>query len=193
MGKIVVSENVSLDGVIEIAAEDDGSRFGSWFDWMGDEDRKAWAEVEFEEAMSAEALLMGRLSYEWFLARGWQSRTGAWADRLRSLPKYVMSSTLKDLGWENSTVLKGDLADEVSALKREVDGDIVVYASSGLVQALLEHDLVDELRLIVYPFVLGGGRRLFGGTSAKKPMRLVETRTVGDGLPFLVYRSVRVP
>ncbi|MFB4299778.1 dihydrofolate reductase family protein [Actinomadura sp. NTSP31] len=193
MGKIVVSENVSLDGVIEVAAEDDGSRFGGWFDWMADEDRKAWAEAGFEEAMNAEALLMGRLSYEWFVARGWQSRTGAWADRLRSLPKHVMSSTLRNPGWDNSTVLKGDLVDEVSALKRDVDGDIVVYASGRLVQALLEHDLVDELRLTVYPFVLGAGRRLFGETSAKKPMRLVEARTVGAGLPFLVYRSVRVP
>jgi dihydrofolate reductase len=160
---------------------------------MRDEDRGAWAQVEAEEAMSTEALLMGRLSYEWFVARGWQSRDGAWADRLRSLPKHVVSSTAPDLPWDNSAVLKGDLVDEVTALKREVDGDIVVYASGRLVEALLRHDLVDELRLIVFPFVLGAGRRLFPATDDTKPMRLVDSRMVGDGQPLLVYRPVREP
>ncbi|MBD2891461.1 putative protein YyaP [Actinomadura sp. RB99] len=194
MGRIVISENVSLDGVIQIADDGaDGTRFGGWFDWMRDEDRAAWAETEAAEAMGAEALLMGRRSYEYFIARGWPTRGGAWADRLRSLPKHVVSSTLEDLGWENTTVLGGDPVHEISTLKQKVDGDIVVYASSRLVHALIEHDLADELRLLVFPFVLGAGERLFGGTSGKKPMRLVGTRMVGDGMPLLTYRTVREP
>ncbi|WP_433243266.1 dihydrofolate reductase family protein [Actinomadura nitritigenes] len=194
MGRIVISENVSLDGVIQIADDDaDGTRFGGWFDWMRDEDRAAWAETEAEEAMGAEALLMGRRSYEYFIARGWPTRSGAWADRLRSLPKHVVSSTLEDLGWANTTVLGGDPVHEISTLKQKVDGDIVVYASGRLVRALIEHDLADELRLLVFPFVLGAGERLFGGTSGKKPMRLVGTRMVGDGMPLLTYRTVREP
>jgi dihydrofolate reductase len=191
MGRIVISENVSLDGVIEIAPEEGDGRFGGWFDWMGDEDRAAWAETEAAEAMGAEALLMGRGSYEYFIARGWPSRTGAWADRLRALPKHVVSSTLEDLGWENTTVLGGDPVHEIATLKQKVDGDIIVYASGRLVPALIEHDLADELRLLVFPFVLGSGQRLFGATSGKKPMRLAETRMVGDGMPLLTYRTVR--
>jgi dihydrofolate reductase len=190
MGRIVISENISLDGVIEIAADED-ARLGGWFDRMSDEDRAAWAAAEAEEAMGAAALLMGRRSYEYFIARGWPSRSGAWADRLRSLPKHVVSSTLEDIGWENSTVLGGDPVHEISMLKQKVDGDIVVYASGRLVRALIEHDLADELRLLVFPFVLGAGERLFGGTSAKKPTRLVSTRMVGGGLPLLTYEFVR--
>ena len=151
---------------------------------------KQWAEVEFEEALGAEALLLGRRSDEWFAAR-WPSRSGEWADRLNSLPKYVVSSTLEDPAWTNATVLKGDVVDEVSKLKQELDGEIVVYASYQLVRTLIEHDLVDELRLMVFPVVLGAGERLFGETSDKKPMRLVDARTVGDGLAFLTYQPVR--
>jgi dihydrofolate reductase len=191
MGKIVISENVSLDGVIQDPTGDEGFRFGGWFDPATAEDAEAWAKVEFEEALGAEALLMGRRSYEYFVTRGWESRSGAWADRLRSLPKYVVSSTLEDPAWINSTVLKGDVVNEVSKLKQKVNGEIVVYASGRLVPTLMEHDLVDELRLITHPFVVGGGRRLFGETSDKKPMRLVGTRAVGDGLVLLTYRSVR--
>jgi len=155
-----------------------------------DKDREAWAKVEFEEALDAEAMLLGRRSYEYFAVR-WQSRTGAWADRLNSLPKYVVSSTLEDPGWNNSTVLTGDVVSDVSKLKRELDGEIVVYASRPLVRTLMEHDLADELRLMVYPVVLGAGERLFGETSDKKPMRLVNTRTVGEGLAHLTYKVVR--
>ncbi|MFI0448879.1 dihydrofolate reductase family protein [Actinomadura sp. 6N118] len=191
MGKIVISENVSLDGVIQDPTGKEGFRFAGWFDQMEGKDREAWAGVEYEEALGTEALLLGRRTYEWFVARGWASRSGGWADRLRSLPKYVVSSTLEDLDWNNSTVLKGDVVNEVSKLKRKVDGDIVVYGSGRLVPALMEHDLVDELRLMICPFVLGDGERLFGETSDQKPMRLVDTRTVGDGLVLLTYQPVR--
>ena len=190
MGKIVISENVSLDGVIQDPAGDEGFRLGGWFGQIGDKDREAWAKVELDEALGAEALLLGRRSYEWFAAR-WPSRSGELADRLNSLPKYVVSSTLEDPAWNNSTVLKGDVVNEVSKLKQELDGDIVVYASCQLVRTLIEHDLVDELRLMIFPVVLGAGERLFGETSDKKPLRLVDTRTVGDGLAFLTYEPVR--
>jgi dihydrofolate reductase len=190
MGKIVISENVSLDGVIQDPTGEEGFRLGGWFAQIGDKDREAWAQVELDEALGTEALLLGRRSYEFFAAR-WASRSGEWADRLNSLPKYVVSSTLEDPDWNNSTVLKGDVVNEVSKLKQRVNGDIVVYASGQLVHTLIEHDLVDELRLMIYPFVLGAGERLFGETSDKKPMRLVDARTVGDGLAFLTYQPVR--
>jgi dihydrofolate reductase len=186
MGKIVVSENVSLDGVVEDPTGDEGFRHGGWFDQFLGGDREAWAEVEFAEALGAEALLMGRRSDEYFGVR-WSSRSGEWADRLNGLPKYVVSSTLVDPAWTNSTVLKGDVVAEVSKLKQETDGEIVVYASRPLVHALMEHDLVDELRLTVFPVVLGSGERIFGETTDKKPMRLLETRAVGDGLAYLRY------
>jgi dihydrofolate reductase len=192
MGKIIISENISLDGVIQDPTGDGGLGRGSWFTAIGDKDREQWAKLEFEEAMGAEALLMGRRSYEYFVARGWESSSGGWADRLRSLPKYVVtSSALEGPGWSNSTVLKGDVVDEVSRLKQELNGEIVVYGSGRLVHTLIEHDLVDELRLITYPLVVGAGERLFGETSGAKPMRLVGTRTVGDGLACLTYQPVR--
>jgi dihydrofolate reductase len=188
MGKIVISDNVSLDGVIQDPTGDEGFRHGGWFDF--DRAGEEWAKIEFAEALGTEALLLGRRSYEWFAAR-WTSRSGEWADRLNSLPKYVVSSTLEDPDWNNSTVLKGEMVNEVSKLKQELDGDIVVYASGRLARTLMEHDLVDELRLMVYPVVLGAGERLFGETSDKKTMRLVDTRTVGDGLVLLTYQLVR--
>jgi dihydrofolate reductase len=190
MGKIVISENVSLDGVVQDPTGEEGFRHGGWFFQVGDKDREEWAKVELDEALGAEALLLGRRSDEWFAAR-WTSRSGEWADRLNSLPKYVVSSTLADPAWNNSTVLEGDVVTEVSKLKQELDGEIVVYASRQLARTLMEHDLVDELRLTVYPVVLGAGERLFGETSDKKPMRLLNTRTVGDGLAYLTYELVR--
>jgi dihydrofolate reductase len=190
MGKIVISENVSLDGVVQDPTGDEGFSRGGWFGQIGDRDREEWAKVELDEALGTEALLLGRRSYEWFAAR-WPSRSGEWADRLNSLPKYVVSSTLVDPDWNNSTVLRGDAVTEVSTLKQELNGDIVVYASCQLGRTLIEHDLVDELRLMVYPVVLGAGERLFGETSDKKRLRLVDTRTVGDGLAFLTYEVVR--
>jgi dihydrofolate reductase len=190
MGKIVVSENVSLDGVTQDPTGEEGFRHGGWFGRIGDKDREAWAKMEFDEALGAEALLLGRRSDEWFAER-WLSRSGDWADRLNSLPKYVVSSTLEEPSWANATVLTGDVADEVSKLKQELDGDIVVYASTQLVRTLMEHDLVDELRLTVYPVVLGAGERLFGETSDSRPLRLVSTQTIGDSLAFLTYERVR--
>ncbi|MDQ6674429.1 MAG: dihydrofolate reductase family protein [Chloroflexota bacterium] len=190
MGKIVVSENVSLDGVVQDPTGDEGFRHGGWFVQIGDKDREEWAKVALDEALATEALLLGRRSYEFFAER-WPPRSGEFADRLNSLPKYVVSSTLEDPDWNNSTVLKGDAVNEVSKLKQELNGDIVVYASRQLVRTLIEHDLVDELRLVVYPVVLGAGERLFGETSDKKPMRLIDTRTVGDGLAYLTYQLVR--
>ncbi len=193
MGKIVISENVSLDGVIQDPTGEDGLGRGGWFTRIGDKDRDAWAKIEFEEALGVEALLLGRASYTWFIARGWASRGGAWADRLRSLPKYVVSSSaLEGPDWDNSTVLKGDVVTEVSKLKQQVNGDIVVYGSGRLVHTLIEHDLVDELRLMAYPFIVGAGERLFGETSGVKPLRLVDARTVGDGLAFLTYQPARI-
>jgi dihydrofolate reductase len=189
MGKIVISENVSLDGVVQDPTGEEGFRHGGWFGQIGDKEREEWARVEFAEALGSEALLLGRRSYEYFAAR-WPSRSGEWADRLNSLPKYVVSSTLVDPDWNNSTVLTGEVVNEVSSLKQELDGEIVVYASRQLVHTLMEHDLVDELRLIVYPFVFGTGERLFGETTDKKSMRLLDTRTVGDGLAYLAYQLV---
>src|SRR2546427_11970905 len=180
MGKIVMSgpQNVSLDGVVQDPDGEEGFRLGGWFGQFGGKDLEEWNKVALAEALGAEAWLLGRRSYEFFGVR-WRPRSGELADRLNSLPKYVVSSTLVDPDWNNSTVLKGDVANEVSKLKQELDGEIVVVASRKLVRTLLEHDLVDELRLMVYPVVLGAGERLFGETSDKKPVRLVDTRTVG--------------
>jgi dihydrofolate reductase len=190
MGKIVISENVSLDGVVQDPTGEEGFRFGGWFGQMGDKDREAWAKVELDEALSTEVLLLGRRSDEWFAAR-WLSRSGEWADRLNSLPKYVVSSTLEEPKWSNSKVLRGDVVNDVSQLKQKLDGDIVVYGSIQLAHTLMEHDLVDELRLTIHPVVLGAGERLFGETSDRKPMRLVHTQTVGDSLALLTYKLVR--
>jgi len=187
MAKIIISENVSLDGVIQDPAGGEGFRHGGWVGLI--KDRPELGKLALDEALGAEALLLGRRSYEWFAAR-WPSRTGALADRLNSLPKYVVSSTLQDPAWNNSTVLKGDVVNEVSKLKHELNGEIVVPASFQLVRTLMEHDLVDELRLMIYPVVLGSGRRLFGEANDKKPMRLVSTKTVAGDLAFLTYEPI---
>ena len=190
MGTIVTSENVSLDGVIEDPAGDEGFARGGWVGRVGERGRDEAAKILLDEALGAEALLLGRHSYEFFAGR-WPSRSGELADRLNSLPKYVVSATLEDPHWSNSTVLKGDVVDEVSKLKRALDGEILVYASFQLVHMLLEHDLVDELRLMLYPVVLGAGERLFGETSDKMPMRLLDARTVGSDLALLTYEPLR--
>jgi dihydrofolate reductase len=190
MGKIVISTNVSFDGIVQDPDGLEGFRLGGWFGQFGGKDLEEWAKVEYEEALATEALLLGRLSDEWFAAR-WLPKSGEWADRLNGLPKYVVSSTLQEPKWSNVTVLRGDVVSEVSKLKQELEGEIVVYASYQLGRTLIEHDLVDELRLFVYPVVLGAGERLFGETSDQKPLRLVDTKTVGDGLVFLTYEFVR--
>jgi dihydrofolate reductase len=188
MGKLVVSENVSLDGVIQDPAGDEGFRVGGWVGLI--KDSPQLNRVALEEALGAEALLLGRRSYEWFAER-WPSRSGELADRLNSLSKYVVSSTLEDPDWKNSTVLKGDAVDEVSKLKKKLKGEIVVPASFQLLRTLMEHDLVDELRLKIFPVVLGTGERLFGETRDTKPMRLLGAQTVEGGIAYLIYEPVR--
>jgi dihydrofolate reductase len=188
MGKIVVSENVSLDGVIQDPAGDEGFTRGGWVGLI--KDRKEANKLALEEALSTEVLLLGRRSYEWFAAR-WPSRTGELADMINRLPKYVVSSSLENPEWKNSTVLKADVLKEVSILKQERHGRIVVWASFQLVHTLMEHDLVDELRLKVYPVVLGAGKRLFGEISGKKAMRLVHTQTVDGDVAVLTYERVQ--
>ena len=190
MGKIVITQNVSLDGVVQDPTGEEGFRHGGWFTQVGDNDRDERAKVMLDEALGAEAFLLGRRSYE-FLAARWPSRNGELADRLNSLPKYVVSSTVDEPEWTNVTVLSGDVVDEVTSLKQQMDGEIVVYASYELGRTLLEHDLVDEVRLFVFPVVVGAGRRLFGETSDEKPLRLVDSRTVGENLAFLTYEVVR--
>jgi dihydrofolate reductase len=188
MAKIVVSENVTLDGVIQDPAGDEGFRAGGWVGLI--KDSPQLGKLALDEALGAEAFLLGRRSYEWLAAR-WPSRSGELADRLNSLPKYVVSSTLEEPAWNNSAVLKGDVLSEVSKLKQELSGEIVVAASFQLVHTLMEHDLVDELRLKIFPVALGAGERLFGETSGKKPMRLLDTQTVEGGVAYLTYRLVR--
>ena len=190
MGKIVMSDNVSLDGVVQDPAGDEGFRVGGWVGVIAG--RPELAKFTLDEALGTEALLLGRHSYEWLASR-WPSRTGALADRLNSLPKYVVSSTLSEEAatWGPTTLLRGEVLNEVSKLKQELHGEIQVPASFQLTRTLVEHDLVDELRLFVYPVVLGAGERLFDETSDKKPMRLLDTRTVGDSLAYLSYELVR--
>jgi dihydrofolate reductase len=148
---------------------------------------RAWTRHETDETLRAEALLLGRRSDEWFATR-WAQRTGEWADRLNSMPKYVVSSTVGQAQWGNATVLKGDVVSEVLKMKQEIAGEILVYASYQLGRTLIERDLVDELRLVVFPVVVGAGERLFGGTGDQKPMRLVDARPIGKGLAFLSYQ-----
>jgi dihydrofolate reductase len=188
MGTIVISENASLDGVIEDPTGVEGLSVGGWF-WETDRGEDG-EKFTLDKALASEALLLGRRTYEFFAAT-WPSRGGELADKLNSLPKYVVSSTLEDADWNNSTVLTGYAVDEVAKLKQELDGEIVVLGSPRLARTLIEHDLADELRLMIYPVVLGAGARLFGETSAKKPMRLVDTQTVGDGIAILTYEPVR--
>ncbi|HEV3313076.1 MAG TPA: dihydrofolate reductase family protein [Chloroflexota bacterium] len=190
MGKLVVTTNVSLDGVVQDPDGHEGFRLGGWFGQFGGKDLEGWTKVETDEAMQAEAMLLGRKSDEWFATR-WQDRTGEWADRLNSLPKYVVSSTLSEPKWSNSTLLQGEVVKEVSKLKEEIDGEILIYASYQLVQTLIEHGLVDEFRLVIFPVVLGAGMRLFGESSDKTPLRLVRTQTIGEGLSLLSYEVVR--
>jgi dihydrofolate reductase len=184
MGRIVVTEFVSLDGVMEDPGGAEDFKYGGWsFEIERGEEGDRF---KLDEALNADALLLGRKTYEGF-ADAWPSREGEFADKFNSMPKYVVSSTLKDPEWTNSTVLDGDVAEEVSKLKADVDGEIVVHGSAQLVQALVDRGLVDELRLMVFPVVLGAGKRLFGETSDKRRLRLADTKTVGDGVAILTY------
>jgi dihydrofolate reductase len=192
MGKIVMSgpQNVSLDGVVQDPDGAEGLGLGGWFVQFGGKDLEAWNEVALDDARRASAWLLGRRSYEFFGER-WQPRSGALADRLNSLPKYVVSSSLEAPEWNNTTVLKGDAVTAVSKLRQDLDGEIIVPGSYQLGHTLIEHDLVDELRLVVFPVVLGAGTRLFGETTDTRPMRLRDARTLGDGLAYLTYERVR--
>jgi dihydrofolate reductase len=185
MGRIVVTEFVSLDGVIEDPGGAEGFKHAGWsFEISRGEEGDRF---KLEETMGSAALLLGRVTYEGF-ADAWPSREGEFADKFNQMPKYVVSSTLKDPDWTNSTVIGGNVREEVARLRDEIDGDIVVHGSATLAQALIEEDLVDEFRLMVFPVVLGSGKRLFGETTDKKPLRLADSKTVGDGVEILIYQ-----
>ncbi len=187
MGRIVVTEFMSLDGVVEAPGGGEDFKYGGWsFEIDRGEEGNAF---KLDETMSSEALLLGRVTYEGFAA-AWPSRTDefGYADKFNSMPKYVVSSTLENPEWNNTTVLKGDVVEAVSKLKQEQDGDIVVHGSPRLVQTLVEHDLVDQYNLMVFPVVLGAGKRFFGETTDKKALRLVDSKVVGDGVAILVYQ-----
>lgn len=183
MGRLIVSANMSIDGVVQDPAGDEGFRHGGWFDEMDDVTRARWAEAGLAEALACDGILFGRRSYEFFAAR-WPAREGAWADRLRAVPKYVVSSQLRDPDWANTSVIG---LNEIGGLA----GDVVVYGSAELVGALLEQDLVDELRLFVFPVVLGDGRRLFARAAEQRRMRLKATRVLGDSLALSTYGRSR--
>jgi dihydrofolate reductase len=185
VGRIVVTEFVSLDGVIEDPGGSEDFKYGGWsFEFnRGDDGDK----FKLDETMDSGALLLGRRTYDGF-AEAWPTRDGEFADKFNNMPKYVVSSTLKDPEWTNSTVIDGDLAEAVSKLREEVDGDVVVHGSGQLVQALVDQGLVDELRLMVFPVILGAGKRLFGETGDKKALRLTDSKTVGDGVSILIYQ-----
>jgi dihydrofolate reductase len=185
MAQIIVTEFVSLDGVMEDPGGAESFEYGGWtFEIDRGEEGNAF---KLDETLDSDALLLGRVTYEGFAA-AWPSREGEFAEKFNSMPKYVVSSTVRSPEWNNTTVVDGDVVESVSRLRRELDGNLVVHGSAQLVQTLLDHDLVDELRLMVFPVILGKGKRLFGDTSAKKRLRLAEARTVGDGVAILVYR-----
>jgi dihydrofolate reductase len=187
MGRIVVTEFISLDGVIEAPGGGEDFKHAGWTFEIS---RGAEGDqFKLDETMASEALLLGRVTYEGFAA-AWPGRTdeAGFADKFNSMPKYVVSSTLKNADWNNSTILSGDVVDEVEKLKSEVDGDIVVHGSARLVQTLVEHDLVDELRLMVFPVILGTGKGLFGETADKKSLKLADSKIVGDGVAILTYQ-----
>jgi dihydrofolate reductase len=188
MGRIVVTEFVSLDGVMEDPGGAEDYKHGGWsFEISrGDEGDQ----FKVDETFASDALLLGRRTYEGF-AEAWPQRDGEFADKFNDMPKYVVSRTLTEPEWNNSTVLAGDVDAAVAEVRGKHDGDIVVHGSAQLVQSLLERDLVDELRLMVFPVVLGSGKRLFGETGDKKRLRLTASRTVGDGVAILVFEAAR--
>jgi len=184
MARIIVTEFISLDGVVEDPGGAEDFKYGGW---TFEIDRGEGDKFKLDETMATDGLLLGRVTYEGFAA-AWPSREGEFADKFNSMPKYVVSSTLENPEWTNTTVLGGEVVDEITRLRRDVDGTLVVHGSGTLARTLIEHDLVDELRLMVFPVVLGSGQRLFGETSDKKRLQLAESRVVGDGVVILVYR-----
>ena len=188
MGRIVISTNATLDGAVQDPDGQEGFERGGWFTSSIGNDREEWAKLAAQEALNASALLLGRRSEAWFAQR-WASRSGDWASRLNTMPKYVVSKSLAVPAWTHSTILKD--MNEVAGLKKQANGDVVVYASYLLTQALLEHDLVDEIRLVVFPVVLGTGRRLFGDSPRGPRLRLASMRRLGENLGFSIYEVVR--
>lgn len=187
MGRVVVTEYISVDGVIEAPSGVDRFERAGWTDPFvrgpeGDQ-------FKLEEALAADALLFGRVTYDAF-APVWPHVQGEVADKLNAMPKYVVSSTLEHPRWHNTTVLRGDLVGDVLQLKQRYAGDILIYGSAQLAQALIEHDLVDALNLQMYPVIVGAGKRLFAGASAIKRLRLARAQTVGDGVHILIYERV---
>jgi dihydrofolate reductase len=185
MGRIVVTEFISLDGIVEDPGGDSDYKHAGWT--FNIDQGEAGPKFKFEETMNSEALLLGRVTYQGF-AKAWPSVKDEFGDRFNSMPKYVVSSTLEKADWNNSTVLKGDVVEEVTKLRRKPGGDIVVHGSPTLAKTLIANDLVDELRLMVFPVILGSGRRLFGETSDMKRLRLTSSQTVGDGVLILIYQ-----
>ena len=185
MGRIIVSENISVDGVTQDPWGDDGLDFGGWHHRVSEPDRAAWAEAEHLEAVRASAILLGGRTYEFFAPR-WTERSGDWGDRMRELPKFVVSTTIREPTWANTTVLDDDPVTEIASLKRSVDGDIVVYGSGRLVRTLMDHVLVDEFRLMTFPFILGG-ERFFDASDAVTDLTLLSMRTVGESLTLATY------
>jgi dihydrofolate reductase len=185
MGRIVVTEFISLDGVMQDPGGDSSWKHAGWSFKVssGEEGDK----FKLDETRESEALLLGRVTYQGF-AKAWPSVKGEFGDMFNNMPKYVVSSTLEKADWNNSTVLKGDVVKEVSRLKQRLHGTIAVHGSAQLAQTLLKHDLVDELRLMVYPVILGSGKRLFGEATDKKALSLAESKIVGDGVAILIYK-----
>ncbi|MEA2497406.1 MAG: hypothetical protein QOJ29_5317 [Thermoleophilaceae bacterium] len=187
MGRIIVTEYMSIDGVIEAPGGVEDYEHVNWaleFE-RGDDGQK----FKDDETFGSAALLLGRITYEGF-APVWPTMEGAVADKFNSMPKYVISKTLVDPDWNNTTVLGGDVAEEATALKQQVDGDIVVHGSAQVARALFAADLVDELRLMVFPLVLGSGKKLFDGTGKKTRMPLRDAKAVGDGITILTYGPI---
>ena len=184
MGRIIVTEFVSLDGVMEAPGGGEDYKHAGWtFEIDRGEEGN---QFKLQETADSEALLLGRVTYEGF-AKAWPSREGEFADKLNRMPKYVISSTLKKADWNNSTVLNGDVTEEVTKLKKQLKGNIVVHGSAQLVQALAANDLIDELRVMVFPVILGSGKKLFGEMDQKKSMKLIRSQAVGDGVEILIY------
>jgi dihydrofolate reductase len=188
MGRIIVTEFISLDGVIEAPGGGEDYKHAGWTFKInrGDEGNQ----FKLKETSDSEALLLGRVTYEGFAA-AWPSREGEFADKFNSMPKYVVSSTLKKAEWNNSTILNGNVTEEISKLKKKLNGNIVVHGSARLVQALVANDLMDELRLMVFPVILGSGKKLFAEMNHNKSMKLITSQTVGDGVEILVYEPTQ--
>ena len=185
MGRIVVTEYISLDGVIEAPGGGEDYRHAGWTFEIS---RGAEGDqFKIDETLDSDALLLGRITYEGFAA-AWPTMKNEISDKFNSMPKFVVSTTLERADWTNSTVLTGDVVEAVSKLRRDFDGDIVVHGSARLVQTLIKHDLVDELRLMVFPVLLGSGKRLFAELSDKTRLRLVDSKTVGDGIVILTFQ-----